>query len=267
MVRPIGKSLLSGAALPRSRLCWRTRARAATSIAGLSRKLPACCCEVSREQTSRSSTSSPAHACRKNPARSACGRSSTDCSRLSTRFHRSEAIAHPARQFAIEPGLGGAPVAHHGDGRDFEHLGRFFHVESAKEAHFDDLHFAGIEPRQRVHRVIERHHVRGPVAAHHGRRLQAVAGALVFHVAPRQAAELVINDGGQPFESALVSVAPGAEERAYVAHSRLTRLCRFLHRLWVELYRRARSPQITAPCVIGSWRILRLLEQRQNTPT
>jgi hypothetical protein len=53
------------------------------------------------------------------------------------------------------------------------------------------------------------------------RRLQAVTGTLAFHVAARQAVEFVINDGGQPRERALVSVAPGAEERAYVAHSRV----------------------------------------------
>ena len=64
-----------------------------------------------------------------------------------------------------------------------------------------------------------------------GGSLQAVAGALVFHVAARQAAKLVIDDGGQPVEGALVATAPGAEKRAYVAHSRLTRLCRPLHRL------------------------------------
>ena len=63
------------------------------------------------------------------------------------------------------------------------------------------------------------------------RRLEAVAGALAFHVAAGQTAKLVINDGGQPREGALVSVAPGAEECTYVAPSRLTRLCRPLHRL------------------------------------
>ena len=70
-----------------------------------------------------------------------------------------------------------------------------------------------------------------------GRGLQAVAGALAFHVAARQAVEFVINDRGQPFERALVSVAPGAEQRANVLRSRFTRLCRPLHRL-SELYRR-----------------------------
>src|SRR5271166_4839401 len=148
--------------------CPEANARAATSIAGLSRKLPAACCDASNERISRSRTSSPAHACRRNASRSSGGRSSADCSRPSTCFQRSESIGRPARQFAVEPSLGGAPVAHHGDGRYFEHLSRLFHAESAKEAHLDDLHLARIEPRQRIHRGIECHQVRGPVAAHHG---------------------------------------------------------------------------------------------------
>ena len=188
----------------------------------------------------------------------------------SIRVHACPAVVR-ARQFAIEPGLGGAPVAHHSDWRYLEHLGRFFHAESAKEAHFDNLYFARIEPRQRVHRVIQRHQVRGTVAAHHccllqrnvlhaaaalqvvtprmlhqnaphhlGRNreemrailplhalvihqahvgfidqrggLQAVPRALALHVAARQTAQFVINDGSQLFERALVSAAPGAEQ-------------------------------------------------------
>ena len=62
-----------------------------------------------------------------------------------------------------------------------------------------------------------------------GRGLQAVAGALALHVVACQAVEFLIDDGGQPFERALVSVAPGAEQLAYVAPSRLTSLCHPLH--------------------------------------
>src|SRR5271165_5950931 len=279
MVWPIREPPVSGASL----FCSRARARAAASIAGLSRKLPASCCDFSSERTSRSRASSPAHACRRNASRSPGGRSSTDCSRLSTCFHRSESIARPARQFAVEPGLGGAPVAHHGDGRYLEDLSRLFHAESTKEAHFYDLYLAGIEPRQSVHRGIQRDQVRGPVAAHHGRLvqgnmlhaaspfqvlapcvlnqnaphqlgrngkkvrailplhalvihqahvslidqgrgLQHVSGTLALHVVACQAVKFLINDGGQPFERALVSVAPGAEQLAYVAPSRLASL-------------------------------------------
>jgi hypothetical protein len=54
--------------------------------------------------------------------------------------------------------------------------------------------------------------------------LEAVAGALAFHVAARQAVELVVNDRGQLFQRALVSVAPGAEQRANVLRGRFTRL-------------------------------------------
>src|SRR5438045_2960031 len=71
------------------------------------------------------------------------------------------------------------------------------------------------------------------------RSLQAVAGALTFHVAARQAAQFVINDGGQPRQGPLVSIAPGAEERTYVVHSRFTGLCRPLFiAYWAELYHR-----------------------------
>ena len=45
-------------------------ARAATSIAGLSRKLPACSCAASSDRTSRSSASSSPQACRRNASRS-----------------------------------------------------------------------------------------------------------------------------------------------------------------------------------------------------
>src|SRR5271165_5993152 len=284
MVWPIREPPVSGASL----FCSRARARAAASIAGLSKKLPAACCEVSRERTSRSRASSPAHAFRRNASRSSGGSSSTDCNRPSTCFHRSASIGCPARQFAVEPGLGGAPVAHHGDGRYFEHLSRLFHTEAAKEAHFYDLYLAGIEPRQRFHRGVERHQVRGPVAAYHRRliqgdmlhaaspfqvlapcmfdqnaphqlgrdgkkvrpilplhalvvhqahiglidqgcSLQQVSRTLALHVMACQAVEFLIDDRGQPFQRALVSVAPGSEQLADVAPSRFTSLRRPLH--------------------------------------
>ena len=63
-----------------------------------------------------------------------------------------------------------------------------------------------------------------------GRGLETVAGALAFHVAPRQAVQFVINDGGQPLERALISVAPGAQERAYVVRCRFASLYNPLHR-------------------------------------
>src|ERR1700722_6643472 len=62
-----------------------------------------------------------------------------------------------------------------------------------------------------------------------GRRLERVAWAFALQIAVSQAVEFVVNDGGQPFECALVSVAPGAQQRAYVACLRLARLCRPLH--------------------------------------
>src|SRR5437773_1748400 len=275
MVRPLNESAPSSVDL----LCWRARARAATSIAGSSRNLPTRRSDVSRDRTSRSRASSPEHAWRRNGSRSSGGRSSTDCSMSSTCFHRSEFICGPAGQLAVEPGPGRPPVALNSDSRYFEHLGSLFHAESAKEAHFHNLHFAWIDSRQPVHRVIERQQVHVLIAAHdgclfqgdvlhatsafqvvaprvlyqnaphqlgrnreemgailplhalvihqahvgfidQGRGLEAVAGALAFHVALRQTVELVINDGGQPVECASIPVSPGSEQLAHLAGRR-----------------------------------------------
>src|ERR1039458_4896658 len=127
MVRPNEKSALSCA----SWLCPRAMARAATSIAAFSRNPPARSSDASRERTSRSSVSSPAHADRRNASRSSGARSSADCRTSLTCFHRSESIVSPASQFAVEPSLGRPPVALHGNSRYFEHLGSLFDAESA----------------------------------------------------------------------------------------------------------------------------------------
>src|SRR5215471_1425962 len=166
-VGPTGKS-----ALCMSLLCSPASSCAASWIAGLSRKLPACSCDVNSERTSRSSSVSPPQACCKNSPRSAGGCSSADWSRRSTCFHRSASIGGPSAHFPIEPSLRRAPVAHHGNRRYFEHLGGFFHAQPAEEAQLDHLHFAGIEPPQRVHRVIERCQVCGPLATHRGSLVQ-----------------------------------------------------------------------------------------------
>src|SRR5947208_1163161 len=50
---------------------------------------------------------------------------------------------------------------------------------------------------------------------HQGSRLERVAWVLALHVAVSQAAEFVINNRREPLERALVSIAPGAKERAY----------------------------------------------------
>ena len=58
--------------------------------------------------------SSPPQARRRNTSRSASGRSSADCSSLSTWFQRSGCI-RSAGQLAIQPRFGRLPLAHHGD--------------------------------------------------------------------------------------------------------------------------------------------------------
>ena len=82
---------------------------------------------------------------------------------------------------AIQPNLGAAPVASHGDGRDLEHRCGLFHGEAAKETHFDDLHFAGIDARKCVERVIERHEIDARIDAHENGLIQRD----MLHAAPR----------------------------------------------------------------------------------
>src|ERR1700680_1198876 len=139
-----------------SSLCSRAATCAASSIAGLSRNPPNFCSSVSRERASRSSRSLPAQASRKKASRSSGGRCNAACSSLSSCFPCSESIAWSAAEFPIKPELGDAPVAPHRCGRHFEHFGRLFHTESAKKAHFDDLHLARIEPGQCVQGIVER---------------------------------------------------------------------------------------------------------------
>jgi len=71
-----------------------------------------------------------------------------------------------ARQLAIEPSLGGSQIAPHRDGGDFEHFGRFVRVQPGKEAHFDHPDFPRFHLFERVQGIIQRHQIRGPIAAH-----------------------------------------------------------------------------------------------------
>src|SRR5580700_8995537 len=163
--------------------------RAATSRAGLSRKPPAFCCAAKRERTSCSSVSSPAHACRRNVSRCSSGCSSTDCKSPSTCFHRLLSIAGLARELAVEPGFGSAPVPHHGNRRHFEHLSR------------DREKMSAILPLHAF--VVHQPHIR---FVDQSGSLQAVAGTLTFHIVPRETVEFVIDDRGQPVEHAAVPV-------------------------------------------------------------
>jgi len=45
--------------------------------------------------------------------------------------------------------------------------------------------------------------------------LEAVAGALAFHVPAGEAVEFLVDDGGEKVEGTLIASAPGAEERTY----------------------------------------------------
>src|ERR1700722_9011760 len=75
--------------------------------------------------------------------------------------------------------------------------------------------------------IIHQTHVR---LVDQGCCLQAVAGPLTSHVAPRQAVQFAIDDGSQPVERALVSLAPCAQQLADVARGRSRGLCSSFHR-------------------------------------
>ena len=63
--------------------------------------------------------------------------------------------------------------------------------------------------------------------------LQAMTGALTFHVASRQAVEFVINDGRQAVESSSISITPGPEKLGHLAtkwrSGLIVRWCGFPH--------------------------------------
>ncbi len=73
---------------------------------------------------------------------------------------------------------------------------------------------------------------------HEGGRLERVAAALAQHIAGSQAAELCMNDGSQAIERSLVSVAPGAQERADVLCTQFVSPIRRRIRSTDRLYRR-----------------------------
>src|SRR5438309_9030748 len=248
---------------------WRASDRAATSKAGLSKKVSASWCEDNRERSSHSSVLSPSHTSRTKVSRSPGGCCKADCSSSSMRCHCSDCIGSSTAHFTVEPRLCGAPVAHHSDRRDIQHFGRLLDAEAAEETHLHNLHFTRIEPRQSSHGIIERHQIGTPLAVYNRHRFQrdmlqvaasfqivspgilhenashqlrryrekvrpvlpphslvihqahiglvdqcsgfkAVSGTLSLHVGMSQAVQLVIDNGGQLFERALVSITPGA---------------------------------------------------------
>src|SRR5580704_683074 len=128
---------------------------AATLIAGRSRKPPRFRCEVRRDLTSRSSSASPAHTCRKNSSRRSEGSSSAECSNSSTRFHRSASIAGPASHFPVKPGPSGAPVAHHSHRRHLEYFSCFLHAQAAKKTQLNHLRLSRIHVGKSLQSIVE----------------------------------------------------------------------------------------------------------------
>jgi len=70
-------------------------------------------------------------------------------------------------QFAVKPQARGSPIALYRNRGHFQHFGGFFHAQSAKEPHFDNLHFARVELEQSVHRIVKTHQIGILGAAYH----------------------------------------------------------------------------------------------------
>src|SRR5438445_6999457 len=144
---------------PASRASARAMVCAATLMAGLSRKLPTFRCEVRRDLTSCSSAASPAHAWRRKSSRRSKGISSADCNRSSICFQRSASIAVSATHFAVKPGPGGAPVAHHSDRRHLEHFRGFLHAQTTKEAQLNHVGLSRIDAGKSLYGIVDDHQV------------------------------------------------------------------------------------------------------------
>ena len=100
-----------------------------------------------------------------------------------------------------------------------------------------------------------------------GGGLERVAWALALHVVVSQAAKFFINDRGQTVERALVSIAPGAEELAYVVCIQLARHCRPRIRIGVDYTAAPFVRKFSALAVSKSRRILRLLGVEEHMKT
>src|SRR5580698_924846 len=148
--------------------CWVcATAAAATWMAGVSRKPCNRSCDLSRDSTSSRRAASCSHAWRRNWSRCSGEHCNVACSRLSTCFQRSALIGGSTRHLPVKPCPRGAPITHHRDRGNFEHLGGFFHAQSAKKTQLDDVGFSLIQTGKLVHGIVERHQVFSPVRGYH----------------------------------------------------------------------------------------------------
>src|SRR5262245_15011249 len=120
--------------------------------------LSACPSEMSRESSSRRSSSSLAQAWSRNEARSAPGRSSAASSNLSTCFHRSGFICSPFADCPVQPGLCFAPLTLNGAGGNLQHLRHLFSSQPAEELHLNNLALARVHFCQIRQRLVEGDH-------------------------------------------------------------------------------------------------------------
>src|SRR5262245_14762687 len=139
--------------------CVSASTSAATLAGGDSMNLSACPSEMSRDSSSRRSSSSPAQAWSRNEARSAAGRSSAASSNSSTCFHRSGFIGRPFADCPVQPGLCFAPLPLDCAGGNLQYLRHLFRSESAEELHLNNLALARVHFCQIRQRLVEGDHL------------------------------------------------------------------------------------------------------------
>src|SRR5260370_11515653 len=109
----------------------------------------------SRDAPSARSSGSSGHACRINSARCSAGCCCAASNSSSTFFQSSAGILGTTVQFALEPGLGQAPIADNGVGVHAKHLCRLLHVHPAEGTQPYDLCLALIDLRQACKCVVQ----------------------------------------------------------------------------------------------------------------
>src|SRR5215212_57863 len=115
-----------------------------------------CDCALRRLNTSSRRRAFPAAARATKSSRSPSGTSRAASSRASTCFQSSGFMVSGGAQFPVEPGLGLAPLTHHGDGRDAQHLGGLFDGQPAEETQLHDPTLTLVNTRKVIQRLVQR---------------------------------------------------------------------------------------------------------------
>src|ERR1044072_9174684 len=128
---------------------------AAILAGGDSMKAVACPSEISKDSSSRRSSSSPAQAWSRNEARSVPGQSSAASSNLSICCHRSGFMRLTFADCPVQPGLGFAQLALDRARCHLEHFGHLFSSEPAEELHLYELALARVHFCQIIQGLVQ----------------------------------------------------------------------------------------------------------------